>query len=918
MADDRRLREEIRTLGELLGGTLREQAGDGAFELVERVRGLAKGRRGGDEGAERALLDVIAGRELDELADLIHSLSIFFDLANLAEDRHRVRVLRERDRRGLPRRESFAELAGALRAGGAAPGAVQELLDEVAIELVFTAHPTEAKRRSVREKVRDLRGHLYELDQRGLLERERAELTRRIRADLTGLWQTDFVRFRRPSVLEELDRSLFFAGNLWHVTPRLYGGLREALAGACPGHEFDLQALLRFGTWIGGDRDGNPNVTAEVTRAALRTLRREAISRHMRNARLAQRNLSVSATKAGASEELSAAIEDAVRDEPRLRDAISHLSESEPYRRWLEIMRWRLERAGEADLSSPAPPGAYTGGGQLVDDLALMRRSLCAHRGELIAESYLDDWICQAKVFGLHLMRLDVRQESTWYHDVLAELLARLGVCGNYADLDEQQRQSVLTGTAQSAAEMDAEGLSENAREAVELFSLLARVAAVSGPESLGVHVISMTHRASDVLAVLWLSRWAAARQGLPDDRLPMPVAPLFETIDDLHSAAETVEAMLSHEQYAAHVRALGGKQVVMIGYSDSTKDGGYVAACWGLHEAQIAVHRAAADKGVRVVFFHGRGGSLGRGGGPAARAIRSHPPRTVRAGLRVTEQGEVLAERYDDPEIAYRHLEQVVSATLAQAWIASPDARAGKAGVENGELDAVLSKMAAESRRVYRELVDHPGFIRYFEEATPIGQIEQLPIGSRPSRRRAERSLSTLRAIPWVFSWTQCRHLIPAWYGLGSAVEHCGGRNPGARSAMKRWYEESMFFRGMIDNAALALAKADLGIAYHHAQLSRDESVRQEIWSMIEREYERSRRAVLDITGRRRLLGDTPWLKRSIEVRNPYVDPLNLIQVELFRRLREMGEDSPESGRVESLIRLTIQGIAGGLRTTG
>lgn len=919
--DDRQLRREIRTLGDQLGDVLRAQQGDDAFDLVERVRALAKARRKGDRAAEKTLIRLLGSLDTDTIAPLIQALSVFFDLANLAEDRHRVRVLRQRDQARGPRRESLAMLAETFRKSGASAEEVQQTLNRAVIELVFTAHPTEAKRRSVREKIRDLRSHMAELDRDNLRPRDRKAILHRVQADLTGLWQTDFVRFRRPSVLEELDRSLFFASNLWRVIPRLYRDLRHALDRAYPDAHIDIPPLLTFGTWIGGDRDGNPFVTADITRRALQTLRREAISRHIEQARLARRNLSVSTQKASVSDDLLAAIDNAQLRWPAVRESVQHLSEHEPYRRWLRIVQWRLEQAVDADLVTAPPDGAFTDGLELVNALTLMRDSLAQHKGELIAEAHLDDWICQARVFGLHLMRLDVRQESTWYHDVMAEILATLGICDTYADLDEAGRQRVLSTSMPCRDAISRDSLSDNARETLDLFMLLARVVDASGPGSLGVHIISMTHAPSDMLVVLWLSQWAAAQQGLADDRLPMPIAPLFETIDDLHQAPTILDAVLQHAAYADHVLALTTgdmpTQNIMIGYSDSTKDGGYLTACWGVHAAQMNIARQAAERNVKVRFFHGRGGSLGRGGGPAARSIRSLPPGTVDVGLRVTEQGEVLSERYDDPAIAHRHLEQVAHASLLQAWggVAADDRGAPSDDDADGEM---FSHLAARARAVYRELVDSPGFIAYFEQATPITQIEQLPIGSRPSRRKAERSLTTLRAIPWVFSWTQCRHIIPAWYGLGSAIGEYMAASRSRRDELRRLYTQSQFFRATIDNAALALAKADIGIARHHAGLVENADARKRIWSMIEQEYDRSAKAVLAIIGKRRLLAEVPWLKRSIEVRNPYVDPLNLIQVELFRRLRDVPAESDEHDTIASLIRLSIQGIAGGLRTTG
>lgn len=911
------LRDEIRWLGELLGEVLGEQAGEGAFERVEAVRSLARGRRQGDPDAERRLVALLEALDSEEFEPLITALSVFFDLANLAEDRERVRVVRERERNGShPDMENLRASIGALRDAGMTADEVQDLLRETGIEFVFTAHPTEAKRRSVREKVRDLRDHLYDLDDPSLLPDERDRVRKLVKADLTGLWQTEFIRFRRPSVLEELDRSLFFAGNLWGVVPQLFRELESALEEAFPDAAFEIPAILRFGTWIGGDRDGNPYVTAEVTRRALTRLRTEVFDRHIAQAGLARRKLSMSSRKKPVSRELEEAIEAALDRWPELESEIAHLSATEPYRRWLRIVQWRLERAAEADPLDPLPTGAYPTPEGLLRDLNIVRRSLAENGGLLLAEAHLDDWIRQTQVFGFSMMRLDVRQESSWYDRVMGELLEALGIERDYAGLDEEARQRVLTESMPCTRSPDEAALSDDAREALALFRLLASVYRVSGPAGLGPHVVSMTRRPSDVLTVLWLARWAAADVGLPEGHFPLAIAPLFETIQDLQRAPETLDALLSHPEYREHVRELGDRQVVMVGYSDSTKDGGYLAASWGLYDSQFRMQEPAETHGVGLVFFHGRGGALGRGGGPAARHIRSLPPRTLRAGVRITEQGEVLAERYDDPWIARRHLQQMLSAVLRCAGQA-PDRKSLGEGWHPSVPADLLGPLAERSRQAYRELVDLPGFIRYFEEATPISQIEELPIGSRPSRRRGERSLENLRAIPWVFSWNQSRHLLPAWYGLGAALKPAL-EDPERRAALRELYRTSGFFRATIDNAALALAKADMGIARIHAELVADPEVRASVWDRVSAEHERARLAVVDLTQMEDLLDEIPWLKRSIEVRNPYVDPLNLIQVQLFRRLRALPEDAPGRDRHGELIRMTIQGIAGGLRTTG
>jgi phosphoenolpyruvate carboxylase len=573
--DQARLRDEIRWLGELLGEVIREQAGETAFDRVEEVRTWARKRRDGEDGSEERLVSVLRQLEMGETEPLISALSIFFDLANLAEDRQRVRVVRARERAASANDRSpggegtLKRAVRSLQEAGLDAKRMQEFLDGTGIEFVFTAHPTEAKRRSVREKIRDLRGHLSALDDPDLLPRERSQLEKRVRADLTGLWMTDFVRFRRPSVLEELDRSLFFAGNLWSTTPRLFRELERALDLAYPGHGFRVPALVRFGTWIGGDRDGNPNVTAAVTRDALARLREEAISRHIEQARLARRNLSMSLRKSGASDQLLQAIDSAVSLAPVLEERISHLSGDEPYRRWLGIvearLRWTLHVEGSEAWEPEDGPGqggagpAYGNPAELVRDLELMRESLEARGGDHLVDAYLADWIRQATVFGFSLMRLDIRQESGWYHEVMDELLSHLGIHGSYGELDEEGRQRVLSDSMPCRAAPDEEDLSEKSRETLALFRLLAAECVRAGPAALGAHIVSMTHRPSDLLVVLWLARWAAAEAKLPGDRLPIPISPLFETIDDLDKADSTLDQLFNHPAYREELDSLGG-----------------------------------------------------------------------------------------------------------------------------------------------------------------------------------------------------------------------------------------------------------------------------------------------------------------------------------------------------------------------
>jgi phosphoenolpyruvate carboxylase len=906
---DPRLIGDVRLLSETLSNVLQKLMSPDAFHATIEVLRLAKRRRSAASVDESPLENYIRGLDAQDARTVLRALCIQFDLANLAEDRHRIRVLLEREtqRWPAPRTESIGDALARLKAAGFTAEQVQAFLDGLEIELVFTAHPTEAKRRSIRSKLRRLRECLSQLDR--ATPREREHLRRRMDAELTSWWQTDFVRPRRPTVLEEVQRGLSFTTTLWQVVPGIYRDLSHALASSYPGEKFRRPNLLRFGSWMGGDRDGNPFVISDVTAEALVQLRRNAIRNHLDSCARLLKSMSESDEKAPVDDAVRKLIADAITAHPELAGLLKDVSAHETYRQMLTIVQWRLNKAMLGSLQQ-SPAGAYRHAAELRADLESISASVSKGGGEAQADTELSDWICQLDVFGFHTARLDVRQESSKYQQAIADIFKFGRICEDYLSLDEQGRQKVLTETMQWPWMLPDEALSDETREILSMFRLLAQTHLQFGPEALGAHIVSMTHHPSDLLAVLWLSEWAGGGKGL----IAMPLVPLFETIDDLQRSSATMQSILGNTLYRQRLSQQNNMQMVMIGYSDSTKDGGYLTAQWELFKGQDALVKLAQSLGegseaVRLVFFHGRGGSLGRGGGPAARSIQSLPAGSVDGRLRVTEQGEVLAERYDDPIIAHRHLEQVIGATMLVT--ALPPSAPRDAWRQT------MDKLSELSFLQYRKLVESDGFLDYFQQATPIAEIEQLPIGSRPARRGAKRSLKDLRAIPWVFSWTQNRHLLPAWYGLGTAVEQFVAQDGSAWECLGEMYRSWDFFRGTIDNAVMALAKADMGIAHAYAKLVGSGQGGNAIWELIKAEFERSRAAVLKITGTSELLENTPWLARSINIRNPFVDPLNLMQVEFLRKMR--GDPTEEQrAEIRDVMRLTIQGVASGLRTTG
>lgn len=907
------LRRDVRYLGDMLGDVITASEGSDSLALVETIRTLARSRRNGDPQAEADLAQRIGSLSLADARIVARAFSVFFDLANLAEDRHRIRVLRDRVREKYPQPigETIAAGIKQLQAAGFSPADVQRAIDTVKIELVFTAHPSEAKRRSIRSKLRRMRHALQELERPDLLPRDRADLEVQIRADLTVLWQTAFIRGEKPTVMDEVARGLSITPRLLEVVPRVYDSLREALKTYYPGETFEIPEFLRFGSWMGGDRDGNPHVTAAVTRQTLRWLRQTAVEQHLNICKRMYDFLTISTKEVAIDPRITEKLAEYAGQYPEAAAAIDRVLPEEAYRRFIRLIEWRLQRSLSESDAAQIQPGGYRAGSELVADIDLIRSSLSLHQGSLLADSEVCRWYDVARVFGLNLTRLDVRQDARRYREIMTEIFSTLGIIEGYGDLPEEKRCEILSKHIPWNKPIPTEKLGPLTIDTLELFELLHSATGNFGPECLGAHVISLTQCPSDVLNVLWLWRWAqaTAKEKSPDE---LRIAPLFEKIEDLKNASQTLDAILNHPLYREHVQRLGERQIIMVGYSDSTKDGGYFAACWGLYEGQSNLRTVADKHGVALTFFHGRGGSLGRGGGPAARGILSLPPAALDGTLRLTEQGEVLAERYDDPQIAFRHLEQVAWATLTASALP---------GVEvKPQWREMMEQLSVRSFTAYRELVDQPGFIQFFATATPIDEIESLPIGSRPARRRGERSLGDLRAIPWVFSWTQNRCLIPAWYGLGTALSEIKYGDRKNWNVLCEMYRSWPFMQATIDNAVLALAKADMYVAHQYADLEPDADIRRRCWSLIAAERDRTRQALLDMVGGNELLATNPWFFSSIEVRNPYIDPLNMIQIELMKRRRTLPDDASDQDREElrDMLRLTVQGIAAGMRTTG
>jgi phosphoenolpyruvate carboxylase len=904
--EDRTFRRDIRLLQWELNQVLEKHGSLDLVERVRRLRELSRRRRRGDADAGDEMAAEMAVTELDDLHQIIRVQGCYLDLVNLAEDRQRLRVLRAREatRYPLSRHESAGAAIDVLHSLDWTPEQVQSLLDLLQVSPVFTAHPTEAKRATIRQALRRVRQELRDLDRPDLSRHDRESLLVHFQSDLACLWETDSVRPRRPTVLEEVHRNMAIVATLWEVIPRLYFDLRTALRRNYGDYPFRLPRLLRFGTWIGGDRDGNPFVTAAITRQTLVELRQEALQRHLAACRDLASQLSVSDRYHPINTALAEAIRTARQRWPVVEPAITACHPHEPYRHWLAVIRHRLQAAAAIGPDQVPRGLAYRNSRELVRDVLLIYENLLAGGHIGLAEGPVQEWLARIDVLGFHIAELDIREESGRLRSVVAELARGTGLCPDFLGLDEPEKQAFLLRPLDRNAvdHLDHSALSPESLETLDLMRLMQRAASAWGRRPLGAMIVSMTHYPSDVLTLVWLNRLGAIVEGLL--YTPLPAVPLFETISDLDGADKTLREMLEHPDYLGSLRENDGEQVCMIGYSDSVKDGGYITANWQLYDAQRRLSALADEFRVKIVFFHGRGGALGRGGGPAARAVLSLPVDSVRGRLRMTEQGEVVAERYGDAPVAHRHLEQLTWATmLVSSEVAEPP---------RDQWTQRLADAARIGYRAYRELVEDPAFSAYFRHATPIDVIESLPIGSRPSRRAQHGQLDQLRAIPYTFAWTQSRHLLTGFYGLGSGLTAVA---EGDWSQLREMHERWPFFRALVDNAELALAKAEPEIVARYVELMPQREDAQRIRLRIEGEYRKTRDAILRIAQRTQLLDNTPWLQHSIAMRNPDVDILNFAQIELLRR-RAMAAGSDAD--IEELLRSSVQAISAGMRTTG
>ena len=900
------LRRDVRSLGMLLGEVIREQAGGRLYALEEELRQMAIARREADGEGKHAeaqsLMDqALASVQALDLVDAYHltrAFAFYFDLINLAETNHRKR--RRQSLRLNGSHVARGTIRGTLRAmktAGISADDALAFLKRVQVIPVFTAHPTEVARRSVLYKRRRIARLLEEVDRIPVPDEDLLRLEEALIAEITALWQTDEVRSRRPTVGDEVKMGLdTYNASIFETLPVLYQEVCEALAEEYGIHLdlFSLPLLLTFGSWIGGDRDGNPFVTPQVTRESIAAARAHVLAYYSQQVQHIFDLLTSSARQTPVNGALQQKL-DAYTAQLKVAGASPFGAnyEFEQYRRFMMCVAGRLAETTGQDGHLRGLK-AYATASEFLDDLTLVRNSLLENRGPRLAQELIDPLVLLVRTFGFHLHTLDIRQHARHHAAALEEATAWR--------CDPDLKNTVAPAlTTQSA-------------DVIDTFRVVAELKQTA-PEAIRQYVISGAGSATDVLNVVWLARLGGVKvEASENDPGLMPV-PLFESIEDLQAAPAICRELWTSASYKPLLESWGNKQEIMLGYSDSNKDGGMLTSTWEVFRAHRALHEVARDCGIGLRLFHGRGGTVGRGGGPTHRAIYAQPFGAFEGQIRITEQGEVLNWKYSDPILAERNLELMIAASLDA--LARPNqylANGHYAGVLLPKWEAAFNELSASSFAFYREsILDDPEVLQYFEEGTPMAELEHARIGSRPSRRGGKRALADMRAIPWVFGWMQSRHLVPAWFGVGHAFESYL-KKPDGLATLQHMLAEFPLFFDMLRNVEMALAKSDFGIARLYAALVQDEGLRERVYRKLLDEFQKTQQTLLAITSQKELLETNPVLSRSIRLRNPYVDPMSLIQIDLLRRKRA----GDESDAINRALAATINGISAGLRNTG
>lgn len=924
---DKQLRSRVKLLGQLLGNVLHEQAGEPVYKAVETLRrGYVSLRKKDDPAKARRLKKIIEDLEPELATHVVRAFSTYFSLVNIAEEAYQHRQRRQQVRTGGVLWEgSFNHTLQEFRDQGISIEQLQTLLSKLNYMPVFTAHPTEAKRRTMLETLRRIFVTSEKLNDPRLGKCEREEITADIESQVQVLWKTDEVRVHKPKVQDEIrNGQYYFRESLFEAIPLSYHYLEKAIRNVY-GDEADkisIPTIIRFGSWIGGDRDGNPFVKPETTVEALRMQKREMLIEYLNRVS----NLGHKLTHSSQLCEPSKAIKKSLKcDDDVCSSAFAdnpNRYSHEPYRRKLHLMHYRLELSLRTVKNQLAGndrerfEGRYRTENEFLADLRTIYDSLCGHGDKNIADKDLLDLIRLVETFGFFLAHLDIRQESTRHTEAVSEILQANGI--DYAALDETARMEKLASLlgSDNNIELNKASYSESTSETVEVFEVMAQMHKEVSKRAFGSYVISMTHAASHIMEVMFM----ASLSGLTGKKdgewfCDISISPLFETVEDLQHIDPVMRALFSNPNYASLLKISGNRQEIMLGYSDSCKDGGILASAWNLYQAQRQITELAREYNIDLRLFHGRGGTIGRGGGPTHHAILSQPADTVHGEIKFTEQGEVLSYKYSNVETASYELGMGVTGLMkaSRSLIVPPQD-------DETEYLEIMNELARIGENHYRELINRTeGFLDYFYEATPVSEIGLLNIGSRPShRKKADRSMSSIRAIPWVFGWAQSRHTVPAWYGIGTALSSWHNNDPQRIEKLQRMYQEWPFFRALLSNSQMALYKGDMNIAKEYAGLCKDKDIASRLHGKISDEYNRTKEQVLNVSACSYLMEETPALAFSLERRNPYLDPLNHIQTTLLHRLRDEKASEEEHDIWRNPLLRTINAIAQGMRNTG
>lgn len=907
------LRKDVKMLGHILGEILVHHGGEELLNKVETIREMCKTLRTDNN---QTTYDALK-REISTLTppirkQVIRAFSVYFHLINAAEQNHRIRRRREYQLESNMNVQpgSIEAAIVSLKENQITADIIRNVLNTLSLELIITAHPTEATKRSILEIQKRIADILKTLDHPLLSKKERQKIEASLFNEVTVLWQTDELRHTKPTVIDEVKNGLYYIDQtLFDVLPNIHHEVEDSLKEHYPELNWEIPNFLRFGSWIGGDRDGNPNVTPEVTWETLERHRKLVLKKYKNILVELMKRFSHSSTRAKVSLELLETLSD--EEQKYLGNDKKWPNEYEVYRRKLAVMIERVKQVGKSEVG-------YLRSEELVEDLLMIQRSVYQHHPYKHELKMLKKIIRQVQLFGFHLATLDIRNHSGEHEAAISEILSKVGLTRNYTELSEDEKISLLQNILKDPRPLLLlhENYSKETQEMIDVFRLIRRAHEVFGKRSITVYLVSMTQSASDLLEVLVLAKETGVYRLHADGTVEsdLNVAPLLETIDDLIAGPKIMETLFQLPLYRNHLQKLGDQQEVMLGYSDGSKDGGTLTANWKLYKAQMEINEMAQRYKISLKFFHGRGGSLGRGGGTLQRSLLSQPAETLGDGVKITEQGEVLSSRYLLEDIAYRSLEQATSTLLKASAQVLKESEQGH--IRKTSWVQAIEEISDAALSKYQSLVfNDPDFLVYFNQATPLKELAELNIGSRPMSRKNSAKFENLRAIPWVFAWTQSRQLFPAWYAAGTGLESYASKGEEQIKNLQDMYEHWPFFRSTVDNLQMALMKADLTTAKEYASLVENEEIAERIFTNIVQEYNKTKEIILKITGDHELLDQTPNIKDSVHRRNPYVDPLNVIQVELIKELRKT--DDPDDELLTQVL-LTISGIAAGLRNTG